>query len=102
MAVSELGCLAETAVQLGYLGPDPGGASTVSFLLQVPDVDAVVARAVAAGATLNREVEDQFYGHRTGEVHDGFGYRWTISTRVEDLSEEELQRRAAKLYEGME
>ena len=94
--------LADEHPEYGYLGPDPSGASSVSFLVRVPDVDAVVKRAVEAGGTLTRAVEDQFYGHRTGEVHDGFGYRWTISTLVEELSEDELHRRAAKLYDEMQ
>ncbi len=94
--------LADEHPEYGYLGPDPATASPVSFVVRVPDVDAVVDRAVAAGGTLTRAVEDQFYGHRTGEVHDGFGYRWTISTLVEELSEDELQRRAAKLHDEMQ
>ena len=65
-------------------------------------MDATVQSAVAEGAKLSREVQDQFYGHRSGEVLDGFGYRWTISTKIEDVSEEELQRRAAKLHANTE
>ncbi len=94
--------LADEHPEYGYLGPEPSAASSVSFVVRVPDVDAVVERAVGAGGTLTRAVEDQFYGHRSGEVHDGFGYRWTISTVVEELSEDELQRRAAKLHEEMQ
>ena len=73
----------------------------MSFVVNVPDADAAVKRALEHGATLTREVVDQFYGHRSGEVTDGFGYRWTLSTQIEDLSEEELQRRAAKLHESL-
>ena len=94
--------LADEHPEYGYLTPDPSEACPVSFMLQVDDVDAAVARALEAGATLSRQVEDQFYGHRTGEIRDGFGYRWTLSTKTEDVSEEELKRRAAKLHEDME
>ena len=56
----------------------------VQFVVNVPDVDAMVTRAVAAGGALTRPVADRFYGDRNGEVTDPFGYRWTLSTRVED------------------
>jgi PhnB protein len=63
----------------------------------LPDVDAVVKRAVTAGAELIRPVEDKFYGDRSGQIRDPFGFRWTISTHVEDVSEEEMQRRVKAL-----
>jgi PhnB protein len=65
-------------------------------VVNVPDVDASVRRAVDAGGTLSRPIEDQFYGDRTGEITDPFGYRWTLSTHVRDVSGEELQRGAAE------
>ena len=65
-------------------------------MLNVPDVHAMVARAVSAGGQLTRPVEDQFYGARTGEITDPFGYRWYLSTHVEDVPEAELVRRAAE------
>ena len=52
--------------------------------------------ALAAGGTLSRPLENKFYGHRTGEVTDPFGYRWTLSTKIEDVSEDEILRRAAE------
>ena len=52
--------------------------------------------ALAAGGTLSRPLENKFYGHRSGEVTDPFGYRWTLSTKVEDVSEDEILRRAAE------
>lgn len=53
-------------------------------------------QAVAAGGTLTRPLENKFYGHRTGEITDAFAYRWTFSTKVEDVPEAEMQRRAAE------
>ena len=57
-------------------------------------MDSVVARAVAAGATPVRPVQDQFYGDRSGSVTDPFGHVWHIATHIEDLSPEEIGRRA--------
>jgi len=87
--------LADEHPEIGALGPTTVGGSPVSLHLYVEDVDAAVARAVAAGATLVRPVADQFYGDRVGGVADPFGHRWFIATHKEDLSPEELQRRAA-------
>jgi PhnB protein len=66
------------------------------------DVDAAFARAVAAGATVERPVEDQFYGDRSGTVIDPFGHSWTLSTHSEDIAEDELQRRMAEFSKQAE
>jgi PhnB protein len=63
--------------------------------MYVDDVDRVVERAVQAGATLMREVRDEFYGDRTGQIEDPFGHRWSVATHVEDVSDEEMARRLA-------
>lgn len=63
----------------------------------VEDVDALVARAVAAGATLLRPVTDEFYGDRVAALQDPFGHRWRFSTHIEDVSEQEMQRRLAAM-----
>ena len=70
------------------------GGTPVSIHLYVEDVDATFAQAVAAGATLLRPVQDQFYGDRSGTFADPFGHVWTIATHKEDLSPEEIGRRA--------
>jgi PhnB protein len=62
----------------------------------VKDVDAAFARAVAAGATVQRPVVDQFYGDRSGTFVDPFGHVWTIATHIEDVSTEEMHRRCAE------
>lgn len=87
--------LADEHPEVGALGPHTVGGSPVGIHLYVEDVDAVVARAVAAGATLTRPVADQFYGDRVGGITDPFGHRWWIATHKEDLTSEELHRRAA-------
>jgi len=66
----------------------------VSILLYVEDVDRWFERAIAAGGKVMRPVADQFYGDRTGTLIDPFGHVWSISTHVEDVSLEEMQRRA--------
>ena len=77
------------------LSPKTIGGSPVSIHLYVDDVDAAVDRAVAAGAKLIRPVADQFYGDRVGGIEDPFGYRWFIATHKEDLTMDEIRRRAA-------
>jgi PhnB protein len=92
--------LADEFPEMGQRSPQTIGGTPVSLMIYVPDVDAVVARAVAAGAELTRPVADQFYGDRTGGVTDPFGHAWFIATHKEDLSMEELQRRAAQHGKG--
>jgi PhnB protein len=84
----------------GSKAPPPGGVagSPSSLFIYVEDVDAVVARAVELGATLQRPPQDQFYGDRDGYVIDPFGHGWTIATHVEDVAPEEMARRMAELY----
>lgn len=92
--------LAEESAQWGNKSPVTLGGSPVCLCLYVEDVDAVFARALAAGAkvTDGREVKDQFYGDRTGSVTDPFGHKWTIMTHKEDVSFEEMQKRANVLF----
>jgi PhnB protein len=90
--------LADEAPQMGALAPPTVGGSPVGLHLYVEDVDAVVARAVAAGATVTRSVADQFYGDRLGTIEDPFGHRWHVSTHIEDVAPEEIGRRAAALH----
>ncbi len=74
-----------------------GGTSTVTLVLYVKEVDAVFRQAVAAGGKEVRKVENQFYGDRMGTLQDPFGHIWTIGTHIEDVSPEEMKRRAAAL-----
>ena len=84
--------LADEDPDMGYRAPQPGGTNAISLLLYVEDCDAVVKRAVAAGATLTREPADQFYGDRSGGFTDPFGHSWYVSTHVRDVSQEEMRR----------
>ena len=66
----------------------------MTISVYVEDVDAVFERALAAGATSLRPVEDQFYGDRSGSFEDPFGHRWSVATHVEDVAPDEMARRA--------
>ncbi len=87
--------LADEVTEMGYRSPESLGGSPVSILLYVEDVDAVFSQAVAAGAKVQRPVKDQFYGDRIGGVTDPFGHAWYIATHKEDVSPEEMRKRAA-------
>jgi len=83
-----------------YKSPETLGGPGVSLMFYVADVDALFAQAVAAGGKVQRPVQDQFYGDRTGTLIDPFGHVWTIATHKEDLSVEEMQKRMAALMAG--
>ena len=84
--------LADEDPAMGYRGPKAGGGNSISLLLYVENCDAVVDRAVKAGAKITRPVADQFYGDRTGGIEDPFGHSWYVTTHVKDVSEEEMRR----------
>lgn len=75
-------------------GPTSLGGTPFGLCLYVPDSDAVFAAAVAAGGTSMYPVKNQFYGDRSGTVIDPFGHKWTIATHIEDVSPEEMGKRA--------
>jgi PhnB protein len=88
--------LTDEYAEMNFLGPRRRGGTTVHIHLYVKDVDALVGRAVAAGAKLLRPVKDQFYGDRTGSLEDPYGHVWHIATHKEDLSMAEMKRRGEK------
>ncbi len=90
--------LADEHPEIGVRGPKAFGGTPVTINLYVEDVDDVFDRAVKAGAKVLRPVENQFYGDRSGQFEDPFGHRWSVASHVEDVSPEEMARRAA---EGM-
>ena len=94
--------LADEWPDMGMLGPKARGGATMSLMIYVEDCDAVFARAIAAGATEERPVENQFYGDRSGTLIDPFGHRWTVSTHVEDVPEDEIKRRMAEFAKSHE
>jgi PhnB protein len=80
-----------------HKGPRSLGGTPVSLMIYTDDVDAMFGRAIAAGGKEVRAVENQFYGDRTGVLEDPFGHVWSIATHVEDVAEEEIQRRMATM-----
>jgi len=86
--------LADESPEMGARSPESYGWSAVGLMLYVPNVDETVKRAVGAGAKLDRAVEDKFYGDRMGSIIDPFGHIWYIATHVEDVSPDEMKRRA--------
>jgi PhnB protein len=81
--------------------PKELGGTSVSIFMYVEDVDAVVKRAVDAGATVTMEVADQFWGDRFGSVQDPFGHLWSIATHVEDVPPEEMAERSKAAMAAM-
>ncbi|GAA3963802.1 VOC family protein [Gordonia caeni] len=80
----------------GLVAPPAGDTACYSLSLYCPDVDALLERAVAAGATVREPVADFVSGDRYASVRDPFGVRWSLMTRVEDLSDAESAARVAE------
>lgn len=85
--------LADETPEVGVTSPQTLNGTTASYLIYVENVDERFAQALAAGGEVVRPLADQFYGDRTGCLKDPFGHIWTLSTHIEDVSPEEMQRR---------
>ncbi len=92
--------LAEAFPEYGLRDPKALGGTPMSIHLHVDDADATIRRAVDAGATLEREPSDMFYGERSGSVFDPFGHRWLVGHSIKEMSPEEMQRRYTAMMEG--
>lgn len=92
--------LSEEFPEMGIEAPGPSDAGFVSLYLTVEDADALFDAALAAGATAEQELQDQFYGHRSGALRDPFGYRWLISHVIEEVTPDEMQNRYNELFEA--
>lgn len=90
--------LADEYPDFGALSPPTIGGTPVSIHLYVADVDALVARAEAAGATVLRPLTDEFFGDRVAMLADPFGHKWHLATHKEDVSPAEMQRRMDAAY----
>jgi PhnB protein len=78
--------------------PQALGGSSIGLHVYVEDVDALFARAVDAGAKVVKPVQDQFYGDRTGTLEDPFGHVWFLATHQEEVTPEEIAKRAEALF----
>lgn len=92
--------LADEFPEYGIKGPQAIGGTSVTIHLHVDDADAVIRRAADAGATVETEPSDQFYGERSGSVRDPFGHRWNIGHSIEEVDPAEMQRRYTKMLAG--
>ncbi len=92
--------LADESPEMDVRGPKTVGGTPVTMSVYVDDVDDVFGRAITSGASELRAVENQFYGDRSGQFEDPFGHRWSVATHVEDVSPEEMKRRAEAMGGG--
>ncbi|MGH9222881.1 MAG: VOC family protein [Acidimicrobiales bacterium] len=89
--------LSDESPEMGQRSPKTVGGTPVTLSVYCEDVDDVFSKAVAAGATVVQAVETQFYGDRSGQFEDPFGHRWNVSSHVEDVPPDEIERRAAEM-----
>ncbi|MDX2526334.1 VOC family protein [Streptomyces europaeiscabiei] len=92
--------VADEFPELGFRGPKALGGTPVHLYVYVEDVDAVFAEAITRGATELTAVKDEFYGDRVGQFEDPFGHRWHVASHVEDISPEEMEKRAREAMPG--
>ncbi len=90
--------LTEERLEHGSRSPQTLGGSPCSAVVYVPDCDATVAKALAAGATAGMPVADQFWGDRSGTITDPFGHSWFVSTHKEEPTHEEIERRLQAMF----
>lgn len=88
--------LADECPEMDFKSPLAFGGTPAFMHMYVEDVDSIFKKATEAGAKTIRAVENQFYGDRSGMLSDPFGHVWNISTRIEDLSEDEIKKRSEK------
>lgn len=92
--------LSDEYPELGCLGPQSIGGTSMSIHLHVDDCDRMIRQAAAEGAEVVREPSDAFYGERSGTVRDPFGHEWMIGHSIEQVTPEEMQRRYDALMKG--
>lgn len=83
--------LVDESPDWGMLGPKALKGTPVTIHLYVPDTDAAVAQAVAAGAKVTMPAADMFWGDRYAQLEDPFGHRWSVATHQRDLSLQQIQ-----------
>jgi PhnB protein len=93
--------LAEEMEEMGFRSPASLNGCPVGFVIYVEDVDTEFQRALDAGATITRPLENKFYGDRMGSVRDPFGYEWSLGTHIEDVAPEEMNRRMEEEHAKM-
>ncbi|MFE7554002.1 VOC family protein [Streptomyces gardneri] len=94
--------LADEFPSMDFRSPKTVGGTPITLHLYVEDVDAVFAKALARGAKELQPVKNEFYGDRTGQLEDPFGHRWNLATHVEDVPEEEMEKRAKEALQSLQ
>jgi PhnB protein len=89
--------VAEEFPEYGTVAPTPGAPAGVRLHLHVDNCDEIIARAVNAGAKLERAAQDEFYGERSGSFYDPFGHCWLVGHSIEEVTPEEMQRRYTEM-----
>lgn len=92
--------LSDEHPEQGFKGPKSLGGSAVGLMIYVDDVDSVFKQAIEAGGTEVKQVQDQFYGDRSGTLTDPFGHVWTVATHKEDVTPEEIEKQLAAMHGG--
>ncbi len=90
--------LADEHPDMGILSPETIGGTPVGLMIYVEDVDTFAEKAIAEGLKVERPIEDQFYGDRSGHFVDPFGHKWTFSTHIKDVSPDEMNQKAKEMY----
>lgn len=90
--------LSDEFPEMGALSPETLGGSPIQIVIEVEDADAIFQQALEHGAEELQAVIDRFYGKRAGQLKDPFGHHWTISMHIEDVTPEELHRRAQQMF----
>jgi PhnB protein len=93
--------LSDVYEESGLASPRTLGGSSVSLNVYVPDVDSIFIKAIEAGATKVCGLQNRFYGDRSGTVRDPFGHVWAFATRKEEITVDELKRRALDIYSSL-
>ena len=91
--------LSDEYPEMGALSPTTLGGTAVRVHLYVPNVDTLCQQAISQGAKIIRELQDQFFGDRSGALEDPFGHIWSIATRKENLTREEMLNRFANMMQ---
>jgi PhnB protein len=90
--------LSDKCPEKNAMSPNSFGGGNISIYLYVKDVDSVFKKAISLGAKVIREIENMFYGDRSGGIEDPFGHQWFIATHVEDVTLAKVKKRAQELF----
>ena len=90
--------ITEENLQYGSKSPQTLGGTPVTIHLYVEDADAVFKKAVDSGCTVRMPIDNQFWGDRYGSVGDPFGHTWSIATQKEQLTPDQMKKRAEEFF----